>query len=63
MTKPILSYINEYVGVNYSNLFDFFKDLKYGTPEQNVNSLGNLLLFIEAKQMEEEKTNDRSNHK
>lgn len=54
MTRSILSYINEYVGVNYFNMFDFFKDLKYNTPEQNVNSLVSLLLFIEAKQMEDD---------
>lgn len=55
MNKPILSYINDYVGVNYYNMFDFFKDLKYSTPEQNVSQLASLLLFIEAKQMEEDK--------
>lgn len=54
MYRPIISYINEYVGVNYSNILDFFKDLEYNTPEHNANYLAKLLLIIEAMEMEEQ---------
>ena len=48
MDKPIISYINDYVGVNYSDMLDFFKDLNPNTPEYNANFLARLLLHIEA---------------
>lgn len=53
MTRTIISYINEHIGANYSDMLDFFKDLQYNPPEYNVNYLCNLLLIIEAMEMEE----------
>ena len=52
MDKPILSYINDYVGVNYSGMRDFLKDLAHNTPEYNTNILVELLLHID--EMEKE---------
>ena len=53
MNKPILSYINDYVGVNYSGMRDFLKDLAHNTPEYNTNILVELLLHIEAMEKED----------
>ena len=53
MGKPILSYINDYVGVNYSGMRDFLKDLAHNTPEYNTNILVELLLHIEAMEKED----------
>ena len=53
MARTIISYINEHIGANYSDMLDFFKDLKYNPPEYNVNYLCNLLLIIESMEMEE----------
>lgn len=53
MDKPILSYINDYVGVNYSGMRDFLKDLAHNTPEYNTNILVELLLHIKATEMED----------
>ena len=55
MDKPIISYINDYVGVNYSDIYDFLKDLQYNTPEFNTNLLLKLLLNIEAMENKENK--------
>ena len=52
MDKPILSYINDYVGVNYSGMLDFLKDLAHNTPEYNTNILVELLLHIDAMEKE-----------
>lgn len=52
MDRPILSYINDYVGVNYSGMRDFLKDLAHNTPEYNTNILVELLLHIEATEKE-----------
>lgn len=54
MTRTIISYINEHIGTNYSDMLDFFKDLQYNPPEYNVNYLTNLLLIIEAMEREEQ---------
>ena len=53
MDRPLISYINEYVGVNYSDVLDFFKDLKGNPPEYNANFLAKLLLIIEATEGED----------
>ncbi len=55
MDKPILSYINDYVGVNYAGMRDFLKDLAPNTPEFNTNILIELLLHIEAMEKKENK--------
>ena len=55
MDRPILSYINDYVGVNYSDMRDFLKDLAHNTPEYNTNILVELLLHIEAMENKENK--------
>ena len=52
MDKPPISYINDYVGVNYSDVLDLFKDLKGNPPEYNANFLAKLLLIIEAMEKE-----------
>ena len=53
MDKPILSYINDYVGVNYSGMRDFLKDLAHNTPAYNTNIPVELLLHIEAMEKED----------
>ena len=53
MDKSILSYINDYVCVNYSGMRDFLKDLAHNTPEYNTNILVELLLHIEAMEKED----------
>lgn len=52
MDRPIISYINDYVGVNYSDILDFLKDLQYNTPEHKAEYLAFLLLYIEAMESE-----------
>ena len=52
MDKPILYYINDYVGVNYAGMRDFLKDLAHNSPEYNTNILVELLLHIEATEKE-----------
>ena len=54
MTRPVISYINEHIGTNYSHMLDFFNDLEHNPPEYNANYLFNLLLIIEAMEMEEQ---------
>ena len=55
MDRTIISYINDYVGVNYSDMLDFLKDLQYDTPEYKAEYLTFLLLNIEAMENKENK--------
>lgn len=55
MDRPIISYINDYVGVNYSDMLDFLKDLQYDTHEHKAEYLAILLLNIEAMENNENK--------
>ena len=55
MNRQIISYINDYVGVNYSDMLDFLKDLQYGTPEHKAEYLAILLLNIEEMENKENK--------
>ena len=53
MDRPLLSYINDYVGVNYAGMRDFLKDLVHNSPEYNTTILVELLLHIEAIEKED----------
>lgn len=48
--KRLIEYMGEIDEVNYANVYDFFKDLQYNSPERNAEILEEVLLYVESQE-------------